>query len=213
MSKVIVTIIPRGKGEFISTVAKEGGASGGTILLGKGSAPSSILQFLGLGETAKDVTISIVEEAKVSAVLSMIRKETEKERNFGVLFTIAVDDFIRSGNLEETKEKKEMETSGRRLISVIINRGYADDAMAAARSAGASGGTILQARGTARADEAAFFGVQLVPEKEMLLIVVEAEKYEAVFSAIQALPCWEEKGCGIEFSLPVCDFSVLGARR
>ena len=62
------------------------------------------------------------------------------------------------------------------LITVILNSGYADDAMAAARKAGAGGGTVIKARGTAKEGDESFFGVQIVPEKEMLLIVVDHEK-------------------------------------
>ncbi len=102
------------------------------------------------------------------------------------------------------------ETSDYRLVHVIVNKGYAEDAMAAARKAGAGGGTILHARGTAREDDAKFFGVPIVPEKDTLLILVPTEKASAVFDAIRSLPCLAEKGSGIVFTLPVSDFSVLG---
>ena len=62
------------------------------------------------------------------------------------------------------------------MINVIVNKGYAEDAMAAARKAGAGGGTIIGARGTAKEGDAAFFGMKIVPEKEMLMILVPAEK-------------------------------------
>ena len=92
----------------------------------------------------------------------------------------------------------------------IVNKGYAEDAMAAARKAGASGGTILGARGTASEADARFFGVKLVPEKELLLILTPVAVAEAVFQAVRALPCFAEKGSGIEFSVPVRDFTALG---
>ena len=61
--------------------------------------------------------------------------------------------------------------SGYKLITVIVNSGYADDVMAVAKKAGASGGTILGARGTGTEEDVKFFGITLVPEKEILLIV------------------------------------------
>ena len=98
------------------------------------------------------------------------------------------------------------------LVSFIVNRGYADDAMAAARTAGAKGGTILNARGTGREEDVKFFGVTLVPEKEILLVVTEAGKAEAIVEAVRALPCLEAPGSGIAFSLAVEEFATLGER-
>ncbi len=97
-----------------------------------------------------------------------------------------------------------------KLISVILNKGYADDAMAAARKAGAGGGTIIHARGTAREEDVSFLGIPLVPEKEMLLILVEQDKSDAVFNAICSLPCLAEPGSGIAYSMDVDNFTGLG---
>ena len=96
------------------------------------------------------------------------------------------------------------------MITVIVNKGYADDVMFAARKAGATGGTVINARGTAREDDVKFFGMHIVPEKEMLMIVTEHEKKAAVIEAIRTLPCLEQTGSGITFSAGVENFTVLG---
>ena len=75
------------------------------------------------------------------------------------------------------KEGDAMSEGKQTLISVILNKGYADDAMAAARKAGAGGGTVINARGTAREDDAKFFGMHIVPEKEMLMISADKKYY------------------------------------
>lgn len=97
-------------------------------------------------------------------------------------------------------------------VVAIVNKDYADDAMAAARKAGATGGTVIQARGTAREDDAAFFGVKLVPEKEMLVIVAERERGGAIIEAIRATPAFAEKGSGVVFAVKAEGFAMLGAR-
>ena len=43
-----------------------------------------------------------------------------------------------------------------------------------------------------------------------LLILAPVAVAEAVFQAVRALPCFAEKGSGIEFSVPVRDFTALG---
>lgn len=89
------------------------------------------------------------------------------------------------------------------LIVTIINRGYADDAMAAAKKAGATGGTILTGRGTIKEDAAKFFGISLHAEKEMLLIVTSQEKKAAIMQSIISNNNKDEESRSIVFSLPV----------
>ena len=211
--RMIVTIVPRGSGEKIAAAAVSGGAGGGTVLMGKGSAASSVLQFLGLGETDKDIALSVAAEDKAQSVMAAVSAATAGCRpHFGIMFSLWVGALMKSGPASDIdKGDIAMDNEGDyRMVNVIVNRGYAEDAMAAARKAGATGGTILQARGTAREGDAEFFGVRLVPEKDMLVIVVEASRRDAVLEAIRALPCFAEKGSGIVFSQPVSDFTPLG---
>ena len=132
------------------------------------------------------------------------------------MFTLDTPDFIRAGHLneksEETKGEETMSDKNYQMINVIVNKGYAEDAMEAARKAGAGGGTIVSARGTAKEDDAAFFGMKIVPEKEMLMILVPAEKKDDIVAAITALPCFAEAGSGIIFCNEAQDFTVLGRK-
>ena len=96
--------------------------------------------------------------------------------------------------------KKEME-----LIIAIVNSGYADDAMKAARSAGARGGTILTARGAGVEAQDRFYGVAIQSEKEMVLLVVEKEHKAAIMKAVCEKTGLKQEGRGIIFSLPVED--------
>ena len=132
--------------------------------------------------------------------------------HFGVLFTLDVPRFVRGGVPEPPPLEDPTRNTERthRLVVAIVNKGYAEDAMAAARKAGAGGGTVLSAHGTAKPDDATFFGVPIVPEKDTLLILVPEEKADAVFDAIRDLPCLQEKGSGIAFCAPVERFAPLG---
>ena len=58
------------------------------------------------------------------------------------------------------------------LIITIINRGFSEDVVDAAKSAGAQGGTVLHARGTGVHEAEKFFGISIQPEKEMVLTLV-----------------------------------------
>lgn len=211
-NRLIVSIVPHGRGDLVADAARAAGAGGGTILMGRGTAANSILQLLGLGDSWKDVTVNVVSKAVEPGVQESVRMATAGERkHFGVMFALDVACFFRSGDEKAPASgDTEMEQSDYKLISVIVNKGYAEDAMAAARKAGASGGTILGARGTANENDARFFGVKLVPEKELLLVIAPNAVADAVFESVRALPCFAEKGSGIEFVIPVRDFTLLG---
>ncbi|MBP5450040.1 MAG: P-II family nitrogen regulator [Spirochaetales bacterium] len=98
------------------------------------------------------------------------------------------------------------------LLTVIVNKGFASDAMSAARKAGATGGTILNARGTAREGDEKFFGMDIVPEKELLMILTKTENEAAIREAIRALPCLSTPGSGIAFTCPADNFTLLGKK-
>ena len=81
--------------------------------------------------------------------------------------------------------------------------------MDVARENGARGGTILNARGVAGAEAAAFFGITLHAEKEILMIVVEKSVRDDILNAIYKQMGMGKKAQGIAFSLPVSDVAGL----
>ena len=98
-----------------------------------------------------------------------------------------------------------MKTSNHEVIFAIVNSGFAEDVMDIAREQGVKGGTILNARGVAREDAAAFFGITLHAEKEILMMVVEKDIRDQVLNAIYTEMGMAEKAQGIAFSLPVSE--------
>lgn len=102
-----------------------------------------------------------------------------------------------------------MKTENHEVIFAIVNSGFADEAMAVAREQGARGGTILNARGVAREKEAAFFGITIHPEKEILMLVVEKEVRNNILNALYTQMGMDKKAQGIVFSLPVSDVAGL----
>ena len=215
--KLLVSIVPHDSGELISNAAKSAGAGGGTIAMGRGTASNGVLQLLGLGDTSKDIVYIILEEEKCINVKAAIVQASESKKHFGVLFTLNVGSFVKAGSnksdvISESKGEETMADNTYQMINVIVNKGYAEDAMAAARKAGAGGGTIISARGTAKEGDAAFFGMTIVPEKDMLMILVPSDKKDAIVNAITELPCFDQAGSGIIFCNEAQNFTVLGKK-
>ncbi len=102
-----------------------------------------------------------------------------------------------------------MKTNNHEVIFAIVNSGFAEDVMEVARENGVRGGTILNARGVAREDAAAFFGIAIHAEKEILMMVVEKDIRDKVLNAIYKEMGMAKAAQGIAFSLPVSDVTGL----
>ena len=102
-----------------------------------------------------------------------------------------------------------MTTNNHEVIFAIVNAGFAEEAMDVAREQGVRGGTILNARGVVNEDAAAFFGITLHQDKEILMMVVERSIRDQVLNAIYKEMGMAKKAKGIAFSLPVSDVAGL----
>lgn len=89
------------------------------------------------------------------------------------------------------------------LILCIVDAGFSDSVMSAARECGARGGTVLSARGTAREDAEKLFNISIQPEKEIVLILVKTEIKDEILHAIYKNVGLNTPAQGIAFSLPV----------
>ena len=89
------------------------------------------------------------------------------------------------------------------LIVAIVNQGYSDELINTAKEAGASGGTVLSARGQAHEGTVKFFGISVQDEKELILILTSREKKLSIMRTICETHGLNSKAQGIVFSLPV----------
>ncbi len=96
------------------------------------------------------------------------------------------------------------------VILCIVNSGFSDVVMEAAREFGASGGTVINARGTASLEAEKLFNVTVQPEKEIVMILVKKEIRDDVLHALYQKVGLDTPGQGIAFCLPVTD--VTGIR-
>jgi nitrogen regulatory protein PII len=88
-------------------------------------------------------------------------------------------------------------------IFCIVNSGYSEAVMEAAKKFGARGGTVINARGTASKEAETFFHITIQPEKEIVMILVPAEIKENVMHALYKEVGLDTAGQGIAFAMPV----------
>ena len=87
-------------------------------------------------------------------------------------------------------------------IFAVVNNGFADSIMVAAREAGAKGGTILRARGSSNIGVDKKYGLTFTPEKEILVILSRIEIKDAIMDAIYKRSMDDPNNKAIVFSLP-----------
>ena len=218
-SKMIYALVGRSSGELQVTAAKKAGARGGTIIPCRSISGNAVLQFFGIGERDRDAVIIVTDDQTLKPILDAMQSVAlVTKRLSGFIAVTSV-----SSVMKFTADRKRMEyfktgeqtmnkETSHEMIFVIVNSGFADDVMAAARNAGANGGTILNARGTGKQEDMKFFGITIVPEKEILMIVTAKEKSAAILDAIKALDCFATPGSGVVFTSDVDNFTILGKK-
>ena len=89
------------------------------------------------------------------------------------------------------------------VIFCVVNAGFADTVMDAAREFGARGGTVIHARGTANSEAENLFGITVHPEKEIVMILVPSDIKDDILHALYRAVGLKTPGQGIAFSMPV----------
>jgi len=195
--------------------------------VGRGTANSEILNLLGIGSGEKAVILCLEQEIGVQVLMKEVRKELKVYGpGAGIAFTVplsAVNDpilmvfkqsILKNENLSGKNSDKGANMASKHshdLIVSIVNHGYTDELMNKAREAGARGGTVLHARGTAHEGPVKFFGISVQDEKEIILILSEYDKKVPIMQAISENYGLNTKAQGLIFSLPVDNVIGLSA--
>ncbi len=92
---------------------------------------------------------------------------------------------------------------GYKCIFAVVNNGFAEEAMDAARASGATGGTILHGRGTISKEAESVFNITIQPDKEIVMILAKADGIDAILKALYNAVGTATKAQGIVFAIPV----------
>ncbi|HEX6979111.1 MAG TPA: P-II family nitrogen regulator [Alphaproteobacteria bacterium] len=89
------------------------------------------------------------------------------------------------------------------LIVSIVRKGWGDTVLAATMKAGAHGGTVLLGRGIGRNEQMKVFGIQIEPEKEIVLTVIPSDLKDTILQEIVQAAELNAPGHGLAFVVPV----------
>lgn len=187
--------------------------------LGRGTASSAVLDYLGLEANDKAIYLSIV----TAETWNRLRKQLYYKMRIdvpgqGIAFLIPLSSvggkkalqYLTAEQNVVIEEESTLKNTQHELLVTIANAGYIETIMDAARSADAAGGTVIHAKGTGAKQARQFLGISIAEEKEIILIVVKSTQKNAIMKAIM-----DQAGIGtpagaISFSLPVT--SIAGLR-
>ncbi len=188
------------------------------VSLGYGTASNEIMDYLGLDSIEKAVAISVVEEETWLTVKKQLQRKLRIDApGGGIAFTIPLSsvggrktlEFLLEKTDYQKQEESTLKNTDHELIVVISQQGYTDIIMDAARSAGAYGGTIIHAKGTAGEVANKFMGVTIADEKEIVYIVSKSSEKNDIMKAVMEKAGLNSKAKAICFSLPVSDTAGL----
>ena len=211
---MMVTITSRNLTRKFTSFYKEQGVDVSTITVGTGTAASEILDYFGLEGAEKSVLFHIVTGDKWKEVKLGLRRNMQIDiPGTGIAFLVPLSsiggkkalNYLTDGQEFVKGEESSLKDTKYELLVVIANQGYTEQIMDAARRVHAAGGTVIHAKGTGTDKAEKFLGVTLVPEKEMVFIVVRKEHKNAIMRSIMDNAGLESKARSIIFSLPVTD--------
>ena len=212
----IIAVTDAAKGEHMNTLYRETGMHTILSMPARGTARSEHLDIYGLGAEPKTV-ISAVASAQEAAQLlrAAKRKLLIDIPGNGIMMAIPLKSvaggrtlaYLTGGKaLEGGKPDMDFEYE---LIVVILNEGYSELVMDAARAAGARGGTVLHAKGTGAAVSEKFLGVSLAQEKDMVYIVASSKQKAEIMRSVSQNAGTGTKAGAICFTLPISEVAGL----
>ena len=211
---MMVTITNRNMTQKFINFYRENGLEVSMISVGSGTAASEVLDYFGLDGSQKSVLFHVVTDAVWKEVKQGLQRKMRIDvPGIGIAFLIPMSsiggkkalNYLTSGQEFVKGEESSLKDTKYELLVVIANEGYTEMVMDAAREVHAAGGTVIHARGTGTEKADKFLGVTLVPEKEMIFIVVKKNQKNNIMRAVMDKAGLETKARSIVFSLPVTD--------
>lgn len=190
-----------------------------------GTASNEIMDLLGLGGIEKNILQAIMPKAFADEMLKKLKKQLYLGMpNTGIAFTMAlsggsgrmvqlIEETLPIENeeiqAEQRRDEKEMIENEYNMVVTIVNQGYSEQVMDAARSVGASGGTVFHSRRIGSGEAMKFWGINVQQEREIVLILVKKEEKRAIMQAIGEKCGMHSEAHGVVLSLPVDEVAGL----
>jgi len=212
--KLLVIIIDRDKTERIKNLLQKERIGLQYILHGQGTASSEMMDLLGLGQVDKSVILCIDLDYRIEELMRAASRLFQfKLPGQGISFTVPINGLsspvlrLLSDDTSDSKPEDEVDRMQSEIthdiILAVINQGYSEELMTAAKTAGARGGTVLHARRIAGEEALKFLGISIREDKEIVAIVTSHAMKNGIMQAISQKCGIKTEARGLVISLPV----------
>lgn len=181
-----------------------------------GTASNEIIDMLGLGSIEKCILLSMMPKQAADGLLRKLHTKLKLGAiNSGVAFTVPInggnslilkmlsDINVQQNHFSVRKDVDKVSEIKNSVVAAIINQGFSEDVMGAAHSAGAGGGTVFRSRQICNGETMKQWGLCVQPEKEVVLILTDAENKHALMQAVSDKCGMKSEAKGIVISMPV----------
>ena len=206
---LVLTVAPR-LAQKASALMEREGVPVQMQISGRGTASREMMDMLGLDSGEKTLLLTVLGKRAADVLLARLRRGLKLgTADSGVACTIALTGGSgrlislaqEMGSAQETR--RVMMEYGYQLVIAIVNQGFSEEVMAAARPAGATGGTVISGRRAGGEETLQLWGFGVQQEREAVLILCRTEEKAAIMEAVRAACGLESEAKGVLLSVPV----------
>ena len=212
--ELVVSVVDVSQSEKVLRLYRDTHVLVDFVCMAHGTAKTEMLDLLGIGETAKAIVLCLTDRERARLLLEKLGHGLQmRYPGKGIAFTVLINGIgVRWHQLltqsdVESKEAERMNKTERACgldaVVVVMERGYTNVAMDAARKAGARGGTVIAARGIAEDEVKRFFGIEIQAEKEIVFLIVRSEERQEVMTALMKAVGMNTRSHGLVLSVPL----------
>ena len=223
--KLLISIINKEDEEKLTETINRSCVAMNFSGIGYGTARSSYRSFFGFNETEKRVTISLIPAALEHNILSAVGNALRLYLlGRGIAFTMpltGISGLVEQGILSDVKKQsdktatrgrisKKEKTTMHELVIAVVNRKYTEEAIDAARSAGATGATVFHTKSLANQMAEHNIGTSIPQETDSIFFLTNSEYKLKIMETVRDTAGLKTEGGAVIFSMPVDDLVGIG---
>lgn len=209
---IITLILSEQQCHKFDRLAKAKDIHDGIVVYGRGTVKSATLNLLGIRSQKREIVNFLIEEDRAKEVMDFFAKELRlTEPGHGIAYAsrvVSLSQMMSDKDALNTVQAMEGESMYKKL-TVVVNRGMAETVMEIARKSGVKGGTVIHGRGTGSDVTAKLFGMEIQPEKELVMILMPGDLVDKVVHDLYHELQMDVPGHGILFVEPVSEVRGL----
>jgi nitrogen regulatory protein PII len=204
--QLLTVIVNAGQGSKALRQGRLAGITGGTILLGRGTAGKHSMFWSDENEIRREIVLMIADEQRIEQAVVNLQRTMKLGKPFhGIAFSIRICGLLGSSVCQTnlTLEMEDEELNTQKAVFAIVDKGMAETIVDAAENAGAHGATIINARGAGIHETSRLFSMAVEPEREIVLIIDDSSRMPAIIEAVRQAADLDQPGHGILFAVDV----------